>query len=72
MVRRALERAELVVVQEAFAATETTAYADWLLPATTWGEKPGTVTHSERGISRLRAAAQPDACLPPVRSAVPA
>ncbi|MEF9964555.1 MAG: molybdopterin-dependent oxidoreductase [Comamonas sp.] len=56
MVRRALERAELVVVQEAFAQTETTAYADWLLPATTWGEKLGTVTNSERRISRVRAA----------------
>lgn len=56
MVRRALERAELVVVQEAFAATETTAYADWLLPASTWGEKLGTVTNSERRISRVRAA----------------
>lgn len=56
MVRRALERAELVVVQEAFANTETTAYADVLLPATTWGEKLGTVTNSERRISRVRAA----------------
>ncbi|MEG0675135.1 MAG: molybdopterin-dependent oxidoreductase [Comamonas sp.] len=56
MVRRALERAELVVVQEAFAATETTAYADVLLPATTWGEKLGTVTNSERRISRVRSA----------------
>jgi assimilatory nitrate reductase catalytic subunit len=56
MVRRALERAELVVVQEAFAATETTAYADWLLPASTWGEKLGTVTNSEQRISRVRAA----------------
>lgn len=55
-VRRALERAELVVVQEAFAQTETTAYADVLLPATTWGEKLGTVTNSERRISRVRAA----------------
>jgi assimilatory nitrate reductase catalytic subunit len=55
-VRRALERAELVVVQEAFATTETCAYADLLLPATTWGEKEGTVTNSERRISRVRAA----------------
>ena len=29
-------------------------YADWLLPATTWGEKDGTVTNSERRISRVR------------------
>ena len=52
-VRRALERAELVIVQEAFATTSTCAYADLLLPATTWGEKNGTVTNSERRISRV-------------------
>ncbi len=55
-VRRALERAELVVVQEAFSTTATCRYADLLLPATTWGEKDGTVTNSERRISRVRAA----------------
>ena len=58
-VRRALERAEIVVVQEAFATTATCAYADLLLPATTWGEKEGTVTNSERRISRVRAAVAP-------------
>ena len=58
-VRRALERAECVVVQEAFATTATCAFADLLLPATTWGEKEGTVTNSERRISRVRAAVQP-------------
>lgn len=52
-VRRALERAELVVVQEAFATPSTCDYADLLLPATTWGEKTGTVTNSERRISRV-------------------
>jgi len=55
-VRRALERAELVVVQEAFSTTATCRYADLLLPATTWGEKSGTVTNSERRISRVRPA----------------
>ena len=55
-VRRALERAELVIVQEAFATTATCAYADLLLPATSWGEKDGTVTNSERRISRVRPA----------------
>jgi len=55
-VRRALQRAEFVVVQEAFATTATCDYADLLLPATTWGEKEGTVTNSERRISRVRAA----------------
>ncbi len=55
-VRRALERAEFVVLQEAFATTATAQYADLLLPATTWGEKTGTVTNSERRISRVRPA----------------
>jgi assimilatory nitrate reductase catalytic subunit len=52
-VRRALERAEFVLVQEAFSTTATCDYADLLLPATTWGEKTGTVTNSERRISRV-------------------
>ncbi|MDR3452772.1 MAG: molybdopterin-dependent oxidoreductase [Rhodoferax sp.] len=56
LVRRALERCEFVVVQEAFATTATCDYADLLLPATTWGEKEGTVTNSERRISQVRAA----------------
>jgi assimilatory nitrate reductase catalytic subunit len=55
-VRRALERCEFVVVQEAFSTTATCDYADLLLPATTWGEKDGTVTNSERRISRVRPA----------------
>jgi assimilatory nitrate reductase catalytic subunit len=55
-VRRALERAEYVVVQEAFSTTSTCGYADLLLPASTWGEKEGTVTNSERRISRVRRA----------------
>ncbi len=58
-VRRALERAEFVVVQEAFATTATCDAADLLLPATTWGEKNGTVTNSERRISRMRPAVPP-------------
>ena len=55
-VRRALERCEFVIVQEAFATTATAQFADLLLPATTWGEKDGTVTNSERRISRVRPA----------------
>ena len=55
-VRAALEAAELVVLQEAYADTETAPFADVLLPATSWGEKEGTVTNSERRISRVRAA----------------
>lgn len=59
LVREALRRAELVVLQEAFANTATAEFADLLLPATTWGEKLGTVTNSERRISRIRAAVPP-------------
>lgn len=59
LVRAALEAAEFVVVQEAFRNTDTVPYADLLLPATTWGEKEGTVTNSERRISRVRAAVPP-------------
>jgi assimilatory nitrate reductase catalytic subunit len=55
-VRRAFERTEFVVVQEAYATTATCAFADLLLPATSWGEKDGTVTNSERCISRVHAA----------------
>jgi assimilatory nitrate reductase catalytic subunit len=46
-------------VQEAFASAETCDYADVLLPAASWGEKEGTVTNSERRISRVRAAVPP-------------
>ena len=55
-VRAAFDAAELVVLQEAYANTETAAFADVLLPATSWGEKDGTVTNSERRISRVRPA----------------
>lgn len=55
-VREALDKAEFVVVQEAFMQTDTVPFADVVLPAVTWGEKSGTVTNSERRISRVRAA----------------
>lgn len=53
-VRSALQRCELVVVSDCVRETDTTACADVLLPALTWGEKSGTVTNSERRISRQR------------------
>jgi len=58
-VREALTACEFVVLQEAFANTDTAPYADLLLPATTWGEKSGTVTNSERRITRVRPAVRP-------------
>jgi ferredoxin-nitrate reductase len=51
MVKRAMEKAELVIVQDCF-ETETTRYADVLLPAAQWIEKTGTMTNSERRVSR--------------------
>ncbi|HRO61110.1 MAG TPA: molybdopterin-dependent oxidoreductase, partial [Burkholderiaceae bacterium] len=54
-VRRALAKCELVVVSDVVETTDTTAYAQVLLPALAWGEKDGTVTNSERRISRQRA-----------------
>ena len=50
--RAALKRCEFLVVSDSCRATDTTAYADVLLPAQGWGEKDGTVTSSERRISR--------------------
>ena len=46
--------AELVVVSDCVRDTDTTRCAHVLLPAATWGEKSGTVTNSERRISRQR------------------
>ncbi len=56
LVRAALARCELVVLQECFAHTATSNHAHVLLPSSTWGEKEGTVTNSERCISRVRRA----------------
>jgi assimilatory nitrate reductase catalytic subunit len=49
----ALNNAELVVLQDAFNNTDSNQYADVFFPATTWGEKEGTVTNSERRITHL-------------------
>ena len=53
-VRDALQACELVVVSDCEQFTDTTACADIVLPALAWGEKCGTVTNSERRISRQR------------------
>lgn len=62
----AIANVDFVAVSEIEAQTDTTLLADVLLPALGWGEKDGTVTNSERRISRQRAflpapgEAQPD------------
>ncbi|THG84455.1 nitrate reductase [Pseudomonas sp. A-1] len=55
-IHEALSNCPFVVVQEAYATTETCRYADLLLPAAGWGEKEGSVTNSERRVSHVRRA----------------
>ncbi|WP_308169580.1 bifunctional nitrate reductase/sulfite reductase flavoprotein subunit alpha [Acrocarpospora catenulata] len=54
-----LEAAEFVVTQDVFAATETNAYADVVLPATMWAESEGVMINSERNLTLLQQAADP-------------
>jgi len=53
-VREALAACPFVVVSDVIADTDTTRHAHVRLPAASWGEKDGTVTNSERRISRQR------------------
>jgi assimilatory nitrate reductase catalytic subunit len=54
-VREALTKCPLVIVSDCMAETDTMALAHVKLPALAWPEKDGTVTNSERCISRQRA-----------------
>jgi len=58
-VERALEKARFVVVQDISHRSETAEYADLLLPAAGWLEKPGTMTNAERRVSYLAPLAKP-------------
>ncbi len=58
-VAEAFENAECVIVQESFRTTETALLADVLLPASTWGEKHGTVTNSERRVTHVNGVLPP-------------
>ncbi|MCK7596140.1 nitrate reductase [Microbulbifer sp. CAU 1566] len=53
-VAAALKNCPTVIVSDCVGDTDTARTADLLLPATTWGEKTGTVTNSERRISRQK------------------
>ena len=53
-IKKALETCELVVVSDCIAKSDTLKFADVAFPSTGWGEKNGTVTNSERRISRQR------------------
>jgi len=53
-VKAALGKCELVIVSDCMEDTDTVRHAHIRLPALAWGEKNGTVTNSERRISRQR------------------
>ena len=52
--REALQKLDVLVVQDLYANTETAELADIVLPAAGWGEKEGTFINSERRVGRLR------------------
>ncbi len=52
-VEERLEDLEFIVAQDIF-MTETAAFADVVLPATTWAERGGTVTNTDRRVQRMR------------------
>nr|WP_246097817.1 bifunctional nitrate reductase/sulfite reductase flavoprotein subunit alpha [Rhodococcus spelaei] len=54
-----LEKAELVVTQDAFLDTETNDYADVLLPAALWTESDGVMINSERNLTLFQQALDP-------------
>ena len=52
-VEERLQELEFMVVQDIF-LTETAQFADVVLPATTWAERGGTVTNTDRRVQRMR------------------
>ncbi|MGR3648855.1 MAG: molybdopterin-dependent oxidoreductase [Shimia sp.] len=58
-VKAASKNCDFVAVSDLSATTDTALLADVVLPATGWGEKDGTVTNSDRTISRQRALMPP-------------
>ncbi len=60
-----LEKAELVIAQDAFLENETNEYADALLPAALWTESDGVMVNSERNLTLFQPAAKaPGQALP--------
>jgi predicted molibdopterin-dependent oxidoreductase YjgC len=57
-VREALKKLDFLVVQDIF-MNETGEYADVILPASSFAEKEGTVTNTERRIQRIRQGIEP-------------
>ncbi|HEU5100492.1 MAG TPA: molybdopterin-dependent oxidoreductase, partial [Roseiflexaceae bacterium] len=59
LVRRALDRAELVIVQDSYNNAETLCFAHIALPAAQWAEQDGTFTASDRHVTLLNQAVEP-------------
>ena len=59
IVIEALQKAELVIAQDAFLDTETNRYADILLPGALWAEAEGVMINSERNITLMQQAVNP-------------
>lgn len=57
-VQKALEKVNFLVVQDIF-MTETAEFADVILPASSFAEKDGTFTNTERRVQRVRKAIEP-------------
>ncbi len=57
--RKCLEACDFIVLQEIF-PSETSQYADVLLPGVTFAEKNGTFTNTERRVQLVRQAIQPE------------
>jgi formate dehydrogenase major subunit/formate dehydrogenase alpha subunit len=57
-IRHCLKQADFIVLQEIF-PTETSPYADVLLPGVTFAEKTGTFTNTERRVQMVRQALEP-------------
>ncbi len=57
-IRHCLESAEFILLQEIF-PTETSHYADIILPGVTFAEKTGTFTNTERRVQMVQKAIEP-------------
>jgi predicted molibdopterin-dependent oxidoreductase YjgC len=58
LTRKHMEQLEFVVAQDLF-INESGAFADVFLPATSWAEKEGTFTNTDRRVQRVRQAIPP-------------
>ena len=58
-VRKVLRKTEFLVVQDCYHPTETSQYADIILPGAQWSEKAGIMTNSERGLNLIEQAVTP-------------